>query len=311
MYQFVTTDHLSQYQVHAFEYRIPTPARHFFEIRGVYSRVNVPIRDVFTQKGENKNLDLRYTIPLQRGTNPIEVWAGLGLKRGNNNLEYVGYGRTYESAADTVQFATGISYVRRDKHGAWALGGTLNMSPGNVTDRNDQATYTQARYGSTPRYVYGTVSAQRQQTLKAGWELSSKLIAQLSSSNLLGSEQLPIGGPSSVRGADTNIFAGDEGFTFSTDLLSPAWSVGLDKISKRAGTLESRFVVFYDAGQVFNNTRYWFDPKMRPLASVGAGVRMSVSNNLSLVFDYGWLVTDRPNPAAARSRGTLKVTLAY
>lgn len=316
-YQLVTTDEPDVYQGHVLSYRIPTEQRHFISINTAYSRVKPtwgPSNE-YTQTGINKSIDVRYSIPFRHGANPVEVWAGMSFKRGNNNFEYGGAQQLYQQyrSTDTIQISTGGSYVRRDKRGAWALGGTLNISPGSITGRNDHTTYEETRAGSSPRYLYGTISLQRQHLLNGGWELSARLIAQKSSTNLIGSEQLAIGGPMTVRGYSTNVFAGDEGYMFNVDMLSPTITKSLERLSKKLPPLETRLVLFYDAAQVFYRRQQSFEITMKPLATVGTGIRMSMPNNFGLWFDYGWQLTEphtlfRNHP---KRYGHIKVSLAF
>lgn len=311
-YQFVTTDNVHVYQAHVLDYRVPLPWRHFVEAIASYARVN-PVfgtGDVFAQTGISETLDLKYTIPIRSGDDPIEFHTGLDFKRSNNNLEYAGTS-VFASDADVFQLATGASLVHHDKQGGWLFAANVYLSPGGVDGRNNSATYQATRYGSSPRYVYGNLSVQRSQSLGHGWDLSSRLTGQLASTNLLGSEQLTIGGPNSVRGFKTNIYAGDEGFSLNNDLLTPTITTSLGRLGKNFPPLETRFAVFYDAAQVFFKHRYGFDPAMTPLASAGVGVRMNVSNNFSLNFDYGWQITRLPYVNNSHSYGHIKVVLAF
>lgn len=311
-YQFVTTDNVHVYQAHVFDYRVPLPWRHFIEAIASYARVN-PVfgaANVFAQTGISETLDLKYTVPIRTGDDPIEFHTGLDFKRGNNNLEYAGT-EVFASDTDVFQWATGASLVHHDKHGGWLFAANLNLSPGHIDGRNSTTVYQATRYGSSPRYVYGNISVQRSQALGHGWDLSSRLIAQTSSTNLLGSEQLTIGGPNSVRGFNTNIYAGDDGFSLNNDLLTPTITTPLTKLGKTMPPLETRFAVFYDAAQVWFHHRYGFDPAMTPLASTGVGVRMNVATNFSLNFDYGWQITRLPYVNNTHAYGHIKVVLAF
>ena len=122
---------------------------------------------------------------------------------------------------------------------------------------------------------------------------------------------MTIGGGTSVRGFRENVFAGDQAFVFTTDLLAPALTQSLPQISKTRGPLETRFLVFYDAAS--SRSRYAFDtdPKRKPLASAGVGVRMSLATNFSLNADYGWQLTRLPFQVEEHARAHIKVILAY
>ena len=314
-YQFITTDDIHTYQAHVLNYRVPLPWRHFLEATALYTRANPDLGTAgLAQTARNESADLKYTVPIRNGDDPVEVHVGLEFKRGNNNLEYAG-SNVFASNTDTFQLMVGGSVVKHDKHGAWAVGGNVFASPGNVNSHNNSATYELARLGAPPRYAYANVSIQRLQTFSRGWDLASHLIGQVSTSRLLGGEQLTIGGATSIRGYRTNVFAGDYGLVFGIDLLTPKFTTKLDKLSKRLPAAETRFALFFDAGRVFAKSDQGFptDLPTSTLASVGTGIRMNVASNFSLNFDYGWQLSKLPAlyRLNERGQGHVKVVLAF
>jgi hemolysin activation/secretion protein len=315
-YQFVTTGDTAVYQAHAFDYKVPFSWRHFLDVSGSYARFRPTFLDVFTQEGESTTADIRYTIPLETGPNPLEISAGVNFKQSNNDLEFGGT-NVLSSKTDSFQGTLGLTWVRRDKRGAWAVGANLNASPGDLNSRNSRRVYDDARTGASPRYVYGTLSLQRSLTLGAGWDLFSRAYVQISDGNLLGNEQLTIGGVTTVRGYDTNVFAGDQGFALTTELQAPVWQQSLSKLSKKLPPLQTRFIGFFDVAHVSYKERYGLELDLEPLASIGTGARLSISNNFSLALDYGWQLTHLARQATQakrpplESRGHIKAVLAF
>ena len=311
-YQFVTTDNIDLYQAHVVSYRVPLPWRHFLDFDATYVRVNATLNKDLSQSGRNESADLKYTVPIRNGDDPIEVHTGIDFKRGNNNLEYAG---TYffPTNVDTFQLSSGGSLVRHDKHGATAVVLAVNLSPGGIDAHNTTRTYQSARFGSNPTYIYGNLSLQRLTSLGKGWDLTNRLTGQISSTNLQGSEQLAAGGPTSVRGFNTNIYAADEGYVLSNDLLTPAVITPLQRLGKKVPPLETRFAAFYDTAELWQKNPIPSDLPMRPLASAGLGVRMNISNYFSLNFDYGWQITHLPEvfKNTSHGHGHIKVVLAF
>jgi hemolysin activation/secretion protein len=213
----------------------------------------------------------------------------------------------------------GGSAVRRDKRGAWAFGASLNLSPGGINSRNTDRAFDGGRFGDTDsarlgaraRYVYGSFSVQRLHSLVPGWDLVSRGLIQLSQANLLPSEQISIGGSSTVRGYNESIFAGDHGYVFTNDLLLPGMKFNLGSLSKRRGPLSVRFLLFFDAAHTGVRHRYPSDFKRVSLASQGIGVRLGFSNNFSLTADYGWQLRELPYENQDKSRGHIKATFAF
>jgi hemolysin activation/secretion protein len=313
-YQYMTTDDIHLFQAHLLTYRIPTPSRHFFDFNASYSEVHGVFgnTDQFNQTGRNESAEVKYSIPLRNGENPIEVHASFDFKRGNNNLEYAGE-RVYAAEVDTLQFGAGGSSVHHDRNGGWLVGMNVNLSPGGLDSRNHTSVYRTARNGADPTYVYGNLSLQRLQELGHGWELSARLLGQVSSTNLLGSEQLTAGGATSVRGYNTNLYAGDEGAVLNLDVLTPIKNLSLQSVLKHGRSLQSRLVIFYDAANVFLKHPQNSDVPTAPMTSAGAGLRMSIANNFTLNFDYGWQITHIPAiyHQTEHGRGHIKVVLAF
>jgi hemolysin activation/secretion protein len=92
--------------------------------------------------------------------------------------------------------------------------------------------------------------------------------------------------------------------------MSPVWKKPLPFLSKEFPA-ETRLQFFYDAAQVEYKHRYPSDVPFAPLASAGLGIRASFANNFSFSADYGWQLTHLPQEPRNRSRGHIKVVLAY
>ncbi|MGH7943459.1 MAG: ShlB/FhaC/HecB family hemolysin secretion/activation protein [Opitutaceae bacterium] len=322
-YQYITSNKPRYFQGHGLDYRVPLRWRHYLQASASYLRAQPELYDgFFVQEGETITSDIRYSVPLRGGVNPVEAYAALSFKQSNNNLTWDPRGdrvHVLGTKTNIFQFTMGASMVRRDKRGAWAFSGNVTASPGGINSRNTDAAFDGLRHGGTDSarigakssYVFGSFSVQRLLTLAPGWDLMSRGIAQASQANLLPSEQLTIGGASTVRGFNENIYAGDHGFVFVTDLLAPPLKKPLPYLSKRGGPLETRFLVFFDIGDTAVRHRFASDGRHSTLASTGVGMRMSLATNFSLTADYGWQLTELPYPVEEHSRGHIKVTFAY
>lgn len=322
-YQYITTNLPKYYQAHGLDYRMPLPWRHYLQFSGSYFHAQPIFADgFFGQDGETITADLRYSVPITRGQATTDLYASIGFKESNNNLTWdptFWNVLAYSTKTDIFQLTLGASTVRRDQLGAWAFGANLILSPGGINSRNSDAAFDagahgggdSARVGAEARYMYGTVSIQRMLTLGNGWDLISRAMLQASAANLLSSEQLTIGGSSSVRGYNENIMAGDNGYVFSTELMAPMMKRALPYISKRRGPLEGRFLGFFDMGDTAAHRKFPGEPKRVPLASAGIGVRMGLATNFSLAVDYGWQILTLPYPVDGRSRAHIKATLSF
>ncbi len=311
-YQYMTSDHQSVFQSHSFDYRVPLAWRHYLQFSGGYLKVKPTfgVGGAFTQKGKNIVASARYSVPIRDGDNPIEFSTGIDFKQGNNNLAYGGT-TLISNTTDTFQLMSSISMVHRDRRGAWLFALNIDASPGDINSRNTDAAFSVQRYNTKATYLIGTISAQRMLNLDRDWSLYSRAVAKVASANVPGGEQLSIGGSATVRGFDERIYTGDQGFVFSNDLQTPALKKSLPFLSKTRAPLETRFVAFYDAGQVFYKHRDANDARLTPLASTGIGIRLSLPINFTLTADYGWQITHLAYASPTRSRGHVKVVLAF
>lgn len=323
-YQYITSSKPEYFQAHALEYRVPLRRRHYLQFNGSYLKVQPELfNGAFVQEGETITADLRYAVPV-KSTNvgSLEVYGAFSFKQSNNNLTWDPYTNPLLVSAtktDIFQFSMGASAVRRDKRGGWALGANLTASPGDINSRNTDAAFDGARHGglesvrvgAESTYLFGSLSVQRLTVLGRGFDWMARGVVQASVANLLPSEQLTIGGASTVRGFNESTFAGDHGYTLSNEVLSPTWKQALPRISKRRGPLETRALVFVDAGHTGVRARYGSDSRRAALVSAGLGARMSLATNFSLTADYGWQISDLPYDVENHSRAHLRATLAF
>lgn len=317
-YQFITTEFgPSLFQGHGLDYRIPLPSRHILQVGASYLHAKPEFYGgIFVRDGRNITANLRYTVPLREGDNPIEVFAAFDFKQSNNNLAFGG-DIVDADAADIFQLSIGGSLVKRDKLGGWGFAGTLTASPGGVNSRNQDAAFI-TRLGAEASYVYGNVSVQRALRLPRNGELLTRAVLQYAGQNLLASEQLTVGGSATVRGYPENVFAGENGYVVSSEVRSRPFLMP----TRARGPLDTRFLAFFDAAEVFFRHRYpridvttgnqvgWDDDGLQAMASAGIGLRMSWASNFSLSADYGWQLK-RISGLDDHSRGHIRVMFAY
>jgi hemolysin activation/secretion protein len=319
-YQYITSDQPRVFKAHGLDYRVPLPWRHYVSASAsILNARPTFFGGAFAQDAETITADLRYTVPVRTGDNSLEAFAAINFKESNNNLAFGGTA-VQATKTDIFQLTTGFSAVRRDKRGAWAFGFNLTLSPGGINGRNTDRAFDTRRFditkdssrpGARAGYIYGSISVQRLVNLMPAWDFMARGVAQLSQANLLPSEQLNIGGASTVRGFNENTSGGDHGFVMSGELLAPSWKKALPYLSKTRGPLEIRPLGFIDAGKTSVYKKDVSDQPHVALAGAGIGLRASLSTNFSFTADYGWQITNLPFPQAARSNAHLKATLAF
>lgn len=278
-----------RYLAHSGSYTAPLPWGDRVNLFGAYSRTVPTLADSLNMTGISWQVGARYTAPLPRmGDYRHELSLGADFKRTNNNLDFGGT-RIYGNDIDIAQ---GVAeYTGRLSDGWGSTGFSLSViaSPGGVTPGNTRDAFTGGggRDGSRPHYYYGRLGFDRQVTLPYGFGLSARGQAQIASAPLQSSEQMGIGGASTVRGYKERAANGDSGLLLSTEVLLPDIGIaGL--LSGQAGIGQSlRPHIFFDTGRVANRTDVGGQARSVTLSSVGAGFRYALESYVSASFDYG------------------------
>jgi hemolysin activation/secretion protein len=295
-YQYTTDTDFRLVKAHSASYVAPLPWHNTLTVFGSYVDARADFASVApgtSSKGLSYQASMRYSSPLPViGKYQHEVSGGFDFKRSNNNFEF---GGTTSLPSDThvLQAELGYSGLVPDKFGQTSFGLEGYYSPGDLTDNNTDSHFNQLRQGAKANYLYGRLTAQRVTRLPYDFTLVIRGTAQASNERLLPSEQLGVGGYNTVRGYEERLANGDEGWIVNTELRTPAIRLpGL----YRSPTIEPdylQFLVFFDYGAIHTIDRVVGDPKDASLSSVGAGVRFTVSKNLTARFDYGYQLTDR------------------
>lgn len=310
-YQFITTDYRKLYQVHSLDYRIPLPWRHHIQAMGAYSLVQPTFGNgFFTQKGTSVLGNIRYLMPLEKAGYSFEFSAGVDFKQSNNNLEFGGE-TVLASKHEVIQLSLSATAVRKDSVGAWVGVAGLSLSPGRMTERNSDTIFANTRVGANPRYAVANFQLQRVTQLPGDFQLQSRLQAQFATSNLVGSEQMTIGGTGSVRGYDDRLFSGDNGMVLSHELLSPILSVVLPKSTQRTPPLNMRLVAFWDYARVSYYERIASDIDLDRLMGTGIGVRAGIGQYFNLSADYGWQVKELSFPQTKHGRAHVRISASF
>lgn len=310
-YQFTAASDLTKFAAHSGSYVIPLPWRHTLSFFGSYATTKADIANpLFNLSGHSWQVSGRYMVPLP-ATEKLShaVTAGFDFKQSNNNLEFGG-AAVFNTTTDIAQWCLDYNGEFRDPWGSTSWGGSYVYSPGHITERNINPNFSTARGFAKAEYSYGKFNLHR--VTKLPWDFSWMIrgLYQLSEANLLGSEQLGLGGASTVRGYEEREANGDSGYLVSTEIRTPPVSlgslVGLEKASDQL-----QFLGFWDYGAAEN---YALLPREDPsvlLSSVGPGLRYTINPWLSVRFDYGWQLYDTALSTRFNSRGHLGIVLAY
>lgn len=291
-YQLTASPDFKQLVAHAFSYVLPQPrSRHTLTVFGSYAESRPELAGgFFDLDGRAWQVGARYQIPLRtRGATKLGFTAGADFKRSNNNLSFGGT-QVFAQDNDVVQALAALKAGRPDAWGSTAAELTLAWSPGGLASGNHDRAFRAARSGAKARYVTARLDLERQTNLPAGFLWRARGVFQLASANLLSSEQLGLGGATSLRGYEEREANGDNGFSVVNEFQAPAFRVGAFGPAKTSGRL--RPLVFVDYGLVQSHRRLAGEARRLTLASAGLGFRYELGATLSLRVDYAWQLKD-------------------
>ncbi len=312
-YQLTASPDFKKLVAHSGSYIVPIRAlRHTLTLFGSYAESRPELADaIFALKGRTAQLSARYRVPLSaQGMWTQAFTAGADFKRSNNNLSFGGT-QVFAQENDVIQAIVAYSASHLDAHGAFAGELTLALSPGGLSADNHARAYAAARSLARPEYAYARLELERRTKLPAGFAWIARGTVQLASTNLLGSEQLGLGGASSLRGYEEREANGDDGLILVDELHGPPFPMFS---AQKVGTARDQFdpFLFVDYGLVQSHERLVGEPARLELASAGLGFSYQLGATLSARCDYGWqLERSGVSDGRRRSRAHVSVTLGF
>jgi hemolysin activation/secretion protein len=128
----------------------------------------------------------------------------------------------------------------------------------------------------------------RIQKIRGHTNLMLRASGQYSDQRLVAMEMFGIGGYGTVRGYNTSLFLGDSGFNLSGELMfAPPFIADETLFNQRISQLV-QLAIFYDYGQVKNNTVIPGEYGSRSLSGCGAGIRLYYKEVFAFKYDFGY-----------------------
>lgn len=317
-YQYTTSSDLFEgrggldprFQAHGLTWVQPLRNRHSLVLFGTYQRVVPRIDPLIGLTGENWQLSPRYVIPLRsRSLERAQITLGYDFKQTDNNLLFGGTSVSSQ-ATQIHQAVVDVSISRRWVGGLFSAENRFVFSPGGIGGRNtDDAFQPGPDQSGTPfaraQYAYwrGTIS-QTFPLGASGAEAITRLTGQVSTANLLPSEQLPITGPGFVRAYDPNSIIGTRGVIFNQELWGPALP-----IFGSAGRLQ--LGGYFDAGIAGNKDRLPGEPEWTRATSIGAMAKWSIAPYIDFRADFGTQLRLQPGRSTRGNLGFVSLTVGY
>ncbi|MCW2249409.1 hemolysin activation/secretion protein [Azospirillum fermentarium] len=299
---------------HAASWQIPLPWRHTLTLFGSHTTTRPDLGADFAQVGRSAQLSARYAVPLPTlafgaGTLRQGVQVGADWKRSNNNLDFGGTS-VFRSSTDIAQAVVAYDASLADAWGATGISASLFHSPGGMGAHNRDAVFATSRTGAPARYTYARIGADRVTRLPEDFSWLVRAQAQVSSANLLSSEQLSLGGNASVRGYAESEVLGDRGVLLSTELRTP--EVGLARLFGGRGLEDTlQGLVFVDYGVAGPRHPMAGENRRTVVTSVGPGLRYSLPPYLTLKLDWGFQLRGTNSGEDRFGRPHIALSVAY
>lgn len=304
-YQFVSSDDLfagdlENLRAHAWSYLAPLPWRHRLTLFG--SHANSASQDgPVDLRGSGSELGSRYVVPLPDLSRNLthEIQVGFDWKQSDNSLEF-GFIPASATTVDVGEWILGYRLRLEDSLGVSSMGIEGIYSPGDWFDRQTDLAYGAVRAGAESEYGVLRFELDRLTRLPKDFTLSHELVAQTTSTNLLPSEQLGLGGYATIRGYDEfSLYNTDNGWWLRNELRAPPVPL-LSTVGIHSVPDQIQWLGFFDCGSAtaFDGLVSLEDGRavdVATLASVGFGLRYSVAPWLSLRLDRGFQLKDAGN----------------
>lgn len=298
-----------RFAAHSLAYTLPLPWRDRLQLTALYAESSPWLEDSFAQQGFTTQLGARYVLQLPRNEEfGQELRLGYDFKRTNNNLAFGGTS-VFDSATDIHQWVLDYSATLLDERGSTSATLTGVLSPGFLSSANDRDAFEASRAGASPRYAYTLLQAERSQRLPEEFTLVLRATGQLASGALLASEQIGLGGATTIRGFESFAVSGDQGYILGAELRAPP--TGLLHQLGWPDTDRFQPLLFVETGRVWSRTEPTTGRSSTPLSSAGAGIRYVIDRYLSLRFDLGVQLNDPPDGSTRGTRSHIALIASW
>lgn len=279
--QFTTAPSIEKWWGIVGNYYIPTFSSTYLKFTGSYVKTKPKRDDDYTSKGKSWSVLSRYHIPLDIFTDGInELVVGYDFKSTNNFIDFI-QTNVFKDYIDISQFVMQFSRDSQDRLGATSFLLSLYFSPGKMTKDNKDSDYRQEGNAKKSQYFYATLHLDRTFNLPRKFLYVMNFMGQASTTRLLPTEQISLGGFNTIRGYQENEAYGDFGFYFRNELRYTFSKIKND-FNKQCQPL-----IFTDLGYVSMINDNVSDKNSSFLGSVGPGLRITMGDNFIVKLDYG------------------------
>ena len=298
--QYITSpEKLDKVSIYSMGYRMPFYSLgSSLDLIGAYSNVDSGSINAASYSmnvsGKGTILGIHYNQNLTRiGNYEHKLTLGLDYRAYENSVDFLGIQLGNNVTVHPVSLTYAGTFTMERSSAGFYLADVQNL-PGNWDGRDNQSDFERARAGAPRGYNMIRYGANITYVFGGDWQARALFNGQYTNDPLVPGEQYGIGGANSVRGFREREIANDKGYSGSAEIYSP-------DLCKLIGitAVQSRFLVFYDRGEISRNNPLPGDTINTEIASIGPGIRITDGKRFSLSVDLG-LVVDPPNDGTSR-----------
>ena len=296
-FQYSSSADFSKFQAYTGNYEVPLPWKHVALFYGGYSKIHATVTGFphLTNNGNSAQASGRYKYPMRHHSGWVgEFYFGLDWKRTNNTIEFGGLGPPIIAQnANLFQIMGGYAGSIETCIFKMSMDFELYGSPFKFLPNQSDAVYSNLVPGAKVFYAYGRTSWAFMFRLPRDFSFSILTRGQLSSINLLPTEQYGIGGYSTVRGYEERQLNYEQAVLASGELRSPA--IGIIKRYKTKINDGLQFLGFFDWGWGGHHTDIPGATNSDYLMGIGAGARYAIQEWFNARLDWGYQLRQSSN----------------
>ncbi|MBU6446735.1 MAG: hypothetical protein KGQ49_04985, partial [Verrucomicrobia bacterium] len=218
-YQYTTNYDIKRFHANTLQYMVMLPKETILNLYGGFSIVHADLPNPARHnKGTNAQVSARYHVPITPARSFTQEWiVGFDWKNTNNTMEFVDAAPRFGHTVNLTQFVIGYQWGW-DRGSNFIRSGVETLfSPAQWLSNQTDADFQTLRPGANNTWVYAVCFFNYRRALPRSTSYVFFMRGQWSSTALLPSEQLGIGGYDTVRGYDQRQYNADNGFYLSNE----------------------------------------------------------------------------------------------
>ncbi|PIS02647.1 MAG: hypothetical protein COT85_04215 [Chlamydiae bacterium CG10_big_fil_rev_8_21_14_0_10_42_34] len=287
-FQYMTSYHFKRFQAFTIQYIAPTYNGQLLTVYGGYSELSAKGSFPLSKsKGKSYQSSFRYEVPAYTSQGMVRKWyVGFDFKGMNNTIEFSQTFPTVGKTTNLSQFIAGYRETHEMSTYRIDMNLEVDWSPGKIFPNETNADYNSLRPGAKNHWLLARGSVTYNQDLPLKFNLLLSARGQVSSQNLLPSEQIGLGGFDTVRGYTERQLNYDTGILTTVEAHSPKIPV-VSAIRGKKMNDALYFLLFMDFGWGVNHNLLPGEPKSDFLLGTGPGIRYNLNPYVSASLDWG------------------------